>query len=467
MTNTIAISPESIKIARTKTSSGRKYEKIVWLDLGDFGQLNRPKIETEHWQDHGLALLRTILHKNGVMTDVASLRLMRGWFDVGPALKGYDLLLMNVRSYSYPFAREAARIFKKVNPNGKVITGGMHATVAPHEMHPITDFDHICAGGGEGIIVDLVRDPDSFPRIVTGISSPSMSDWPQIDRTLWPKPSLPEYPWPLEPTVGWSPGPVATVITSRVCPWQCSFCNESSYIPTMQRRTVDQVIDELNYLDETHGPLGSVVIHDSMFFQQPSWLEEWLEKYPKRANKVWPYWAAGRADTVRKWPELFEALVRETNWFTVSIGFESGSDRVLKILNKGCTVEDNKFAIDLLNKIGDDYVRQGRDPPKFWSNIIFGTPGETPEDAFDTMRMMRRMKYAMHPIAAFAPYPGSALGNQLIAEGKSLLGENYHRYYGEEKVKGVDYDFYKKLQAGYFEYEIMSKLHLWGEKQYA
>ena len=97
MTNTIAISPESIKIARTKTSSGRKYEKIVWLDLGDFGQLNRPKIETEHWQDHGLALLRTILHKNGVMTDVASLRLMRGWFDVGPALKGYDLLLMNVR----------------------------------------------------------------------------------------------------------------------------------------------------------------------------------------------------------------------------------------------------------------------------------------------------------------------------------------------------------------------------------
>ena len=49
-----------------------------------------------------------------------------------------------------------------------------------------------------------------------------------------------------------------------------------------------------------------------MFFQNPTWLEEWLDKYPKKANKVWPYWAAGRADTVRQWPELFEALIRKT-----------------------------------------------------------------------------------------------------------------------------------------------------------
>jgi hypothetical protein len=47
-----------------------------------------------------------------------------------------------------------------------------------------------------------------------------------------------------------------------------------------------------------------------MFFQQPSWLEEWLAKYPRRARKVWPYWAAARADTVRRWPELFSRLVR-------------------------------------------------------------------------------------------------------------------------------------------------------------
>jgi radical SAM superfamily enzyme YgiQ (UPF0313 family) len=439
--------------------------KRLWLDLGDFGTLLPGNFGTGSWQDHGLGLLRTIMHKQGLMTDIASIRMMNSYDDLYSAFHRYDMLLMNVRSYNFPFAKEAAKIFKKVNPNGLVITGGMHATVALNEMEPIADFDYICSGGGEEIIVDLVKNPQSFPRVVKGISSPSISDWPDIDRTLWPNPYRDDYPWPLEPSIGWGPNPVATIITSRVCPWQCSFCNEISYIPTMQRKKVDQVIDELNALDEKYGPLGSVVIHDSMFFQQPNWLEEWLEKYPKRANKLWPYWAAARSDTVRRWPKLFEELVKKTNWHTVSIGFESGSDRVLKILNKGCAVEDNAFAIDLLNRIGDEYVSEGKDPPKFFSNIILGSPGETQEDAFDTVRMMFRMKYAYQSIASFAPYPGSALGNQLIAEGKSLMSsDNYHRYPGDRKLSGVDYDFYERLAAGHYNNEIFSKIDQWGKK---
>jgi radical SAM superfamily enzyme YgiQ (UPF0313 family) len=441
--------------------------KKLWLDLGDYGAWLGPEMGGDMWQDHGSGVLRTILHKRGVLTDIVSLKNMTGPEELAPAFAGYDMLIMNVRSYTYPLARDAAKIFKQVNPNGLVVTGGMHATVAPKEMEAVVEFDYICSGGGEEIICDLIADPGSFSRMVQGISSASMSDWPAIDRTLWPKPNREGYPWPLEPTSsGWGPEPAATIITSRVCPWQCSFCNEASYIPTMSRRTVDQVIDELNYLDETHGPLGSVIMHDSMFFQQPAWLEEWLEKYPRRANKVWPYWAAARSDTVRKWPELFEALVRQTNWNTISIGFESGSDRVLKILNKGCTVEDNAFTIDLLNRIGDDYVAQKREPPKFWSNIILATPGETNEDAFDTIRMMRHMKYSINAIAYFAPYPGSALGNQLIAEGKSLMSsDNYHRFKGDRKVKGVNYDFYEMLWAGQYEFNIQAGMKNWGKKK--
>lgn len=132
----------------------------------------------------------------------------------------------------------------------------------------------------------------------------------------------------------------------------------------MGRRPVDMVIEELNYLDDTYG-IGSVIIHDSMFFQNPKWLEEWIEKYPKNANKVWPYWAAGRPDTVRQWPDLFKALVLETNWNTISIGFESGSDRMLKVLNKECTEEDNFFTIDLVNSLGDKMKSEGRKPASY------------------------------------------------------------------------------------------------------
>ena len=335
----------------------KRQSRIVWLDLGDLGDLVNPAGPHEQWQDHGLGLLRTILHQNNIVTDLLSTRAVTSWPQLRRQLQGYEMLLMNVRSYTFPPARRAAQIFKELNPAGLVLTGGMHATVAADEMLAVPEFDKICQGPGEHVIVDLVRDPGAFTRLFQAEGAKSMADWPMIDRTLWPKPASRrlrgKFNWPLEPECGWGPPPVATILTSRVCPWQCVFCNENSYIPNMGRRPVDAVIDELNALDDKYG-LGSVVIHDSMFFQNPRWLKEWIEKYPRRAHKTWPYWAAGRSDTIRQWPDLFEALVRETNWNTVSVGFESGSDRILRLLNKECTEDDNQFAIDLLNRIGDD-----------------------------------------------------------------------------------------------------------------
>lgn len=436
----------------------KRTSNIVWLDLGDLGDLVNPSGPHEQWQDHGLGLLRTILHQNGIQTDIASTRAVTSWDKLAKQLEGYDMVIMNIRSYTFPVARKSAQIFKQVNPDGIVLTGGMHATVARDEMEAVSEFDRICQGPGEKVIVDLVRNPHDYPRVFVGEGAKSMAEWPAIDRTLWPKPASRKtrrnFNWPMEPECGWGPGPVATILTSRVCPWQCVFCNENSYIPNMGRRPVDDVIDELNYLDDTYG-VGSVVIHDSMFFQNPRWLHEWIEKYPRRANKVWPYWAAGRSDTVRQWPDLFEALVRETNWNTISIGFESGSDRILRLLNKECTEEDNYFTIDLLNSIADDFERQGKEPPKFWANVMLGIPGETPDDAFKTMRMLKRMRWVFPSISYYAPYPGSALGYQLIAEGKSLMSkDNYHRFPDDEKVKGVDYEFYRQLLAGAYDDEI-------------
>ena len=445
------------------SSQNKRQSNILWLDLGDLGDLVTPGGPHEQWQDHGLGLLRTILHQNGILTDIASTRAVTSWEQLTPQLQGYDTLIMNVRSYTYPVALKSAQLFKQINPNGLVLTGGMHATVAPDEMEAIEAFDKICMGPGENVIVDLVRDPHSFPRLFAGEGTKSMGDWPMIDRELWPQPvgwrmkRKWKWRWPMEPECGWGPGPVATILTSRVCPWQCVFCNENSYIPNMGRKPVDQVIDELNYLDRKYG-VGSVVIHDSMFFQNPKWLKEWLEKYPSQ-TKGWPYWAAGRSDTVRQWPDLFEALVKETNWRTISIGFESGSDRILKLLNKEVTEEDNYFTIDLVNRLGDELEAKGETPPVFWSNIMLGIPGEKREDAFKTMRMMKRMKRVMPSIAFYAPYPGSALGYQLIAEGKSLMSkDDYHRFPGDEKVKGVDYQFFRDLLAGKYDAEINAGL---------
>jgi anaerobic magnesium-protoporphyrin IX monomethyl ester cyclase len=139
----------------------------------------------------------------------------------------------------------------------------------------------------------------------------------------------------------------------------------------------------------------------------------------------------------------------------LSIGFEPGSGHVLKILNKECSEADNAFTIELVNRIGDDLERRGPSAPAFWANIMLGIPGETREDAFKTLRMLRSMRRVIPSPSFYAPYPGSALGHQLIAEGKSLMtSDRYHRFASDEKVKGLDYDFYRALLQGAYGAEI-------------
>jgi len=436
-----------------------KTPRIVWVDLGPPGSLLTRTDPLARWHDHGMGLLRTILHGAGIMTDAVSTRAHRTWRGLGWQLRGYDILLMNVQSSTFSSACRVARLFKQANPSGLVLTGGIHASVALQEMLEVPEFDHICQGPGETVIVDLVRNPGTFGRVITGQAAMDMAQWPIIDRELWPRGNrlIPwnRDPWPLEPSCGWGPAPVASVLTSRVCPWRCAFCNESSFIDAAGRRPVESIIQELNHLDRTYGPLGSVVIHDSMFFQHPTWLKEWLEKYPRMANRVWPYWAAARADSIRKQPDLFEALVRETNWNVISMGLESGSDRVLEILNKECTVEDNRFAIELVNRIGDEQATRGATPSRIWANIMLGVPGETREDAFMTMAMFRSIRRPLRSLSFFAPYAGSMLGYQIKAEGKSLIlrGRN-DRHPDAPKVVGIDYGFYQELLGGAHESDI-------------
>ena len=73
------------------------------------------------------------------------------------------------------------------------------------------------------------------------------------------------------------------------------------------------------------------------------------------------------------------------------------------------------YTINLVNRLGDEMKAQGREPVRFWANIMLGIPGETHEDAFKTLRMLKTMKRVFPSISYYAPYPGSALGNQLIA----------------------------------------------------
>lgn len=452
----------------------------LFLDLGP-GEANFFQEQTwwgphETWQDHGLGLLATIAKREGYPIQTAALGTMPSWAYFRMFVKQFDLLLMNVRSWRYPVAVKAARIAKSANPKIQVAVGGFHATVAPEEMLDVPEFDHVCSGPGESLIVSLLEGAPDLGRMLQGERDvPGHLDGlPFIDRELWPR--LPHFPskradgtasnvdpWPLESYVGWGPGPrVATLYTARACPFHCAFCSpaERNHFGTHQRRSVDSTLAELGYMDLKWGPIDSVVYHDAEFFANRRWLTEYLARYPKETpssdGRGWPYWAAGRADLMLKWADLFEALLKETAWTDVSIGLESGSQRSLDIMEKGTTVEQNEGVIDLVNRIGDELEAKGRPAPRIFANLMVAVPGEEPEDAFATFRMAKRIKRSIPSFAWFTPYPGSKLGDKLRRE--NLVIDQAKRIYdrtpGRDRVVGVDYEFYRGLWAGKYDREV-------------
>ena len=146
---------------------------------------------------------------------------------------------------------------------------------------------------------------------------------------------------------------------------------------------------------------------------------------------------------------------------------ESGSDSVLRILNKECTEEDNTFAIDLINSIGNEKVARGEEPPRVFANIMFAIPGETKEDARKTVAMVQRIDRVKPSVSYFAPYPGSILGYQLIAEDKSLISrDGFHRYPGKETLKGIDYKFYEKVIRELPNYKVPKRAEKFARRVY-
>jgi hypothetical protein len=119
-----------------------KTSRVIWPDLGALGSLARYD-DGDDWQDHGMGLLRTIMHREGLPTELVSVRNAKTWDDVTRQLRDYDVLLMNVRSYNFDVALKSARIFKQVNPRGQVFIGGMHTMVSPEMVETCPEFDRI------------------------------------------------------------------------------------------------------------------------------------------------------------------------------------------------------------------------------------------------------------------------------------------------------------------------------------
>jgi anaerobic magnesium-protoporphyrin IX monomethyl ester cyclase len=172
------------------------------------------------------------------------------------------------------------------------------------------------------------------------------------------------------------------------------------------------------------------MIHDDLLGQR-GWMGDFIDLWRKRLPRI-PFWCQLRPDSVLRIREQIPAL-SEIGLTWVSIGLESGSQRMLDFLQKGTTVEQNIEACGLLHE----------NNVNLFANYILGLPTETKEDLDGTGRMLSIIKPEVHAQSTYTSYPGSYLYEWVKENDYWVPGDEHYsriRYPYERMIRGVDYD---------------------------
>jgi len=406
---------------------------LIYAGITESG-FNNPVGNEGTWINHGLCLISAVLKKEGHSVDLIDLRRLKGWDDFEAVIneKCFDIAGITMMSVDYNPAMKCIDIIKQAKPNVKVIVGGPHASILPEELLVNEDIDYIFVGEAEIGIVELIREIESNKkggdRIVYG-KRPHLDDVPFSDRDLF---LLPE-----EPFVPFLNRPFVTIIAGRGCTYNCRYCQPAERMifgERVRRRSVDHVIEELKYLNHKF-KFNSMMIHDDCLTENREWVMEFCEKYRKNGFRQ-VFVCQSRPDLICKNRDVIRNL-KNVGLALFIIGFESGSQRILNFLRRGYNVEQNFEAREICHALGI----------KIWANYMLGLPTETTQEQRKTVDMIKKIKpYHCSP-AYYTPHPGSDLFEYCIKHGLSLIRnhDDYRRNNYEPKIKGIDYDYLKKL----------------------
>lgn len=322
----------------------------------------------------------------------------------------FDLIGIGSTTLQIGYAISSFEIIKKHFPDIITVLGGVHCTLMPTETISSTDvIDYLILGEGEIPFFQLIEylslGGENDIKTIEGIcfreNGSIILNPPSDSNHLSPE----DIPIPLfdifpmhkyVPQITWAKVfPSYSVIASRGCPFKCAFCNARDILGRKVRyKSVERLIEEIKLLKEKYGAKGLLIL-DSTFTVNKKWVEKFCKEYIK-TNLGLPWACNSRVDTVDE--NLFR-LMKEAGCWSVVFGIESANQKSLDLINKGTTVEQNAEAVKLCLELGF-YV---------FTSYILCLPGETEEDALNTIRFARKMGNHLALFYLPIPFPKTKL----------------------------------------------------------
>lgn len=303
---------------------------------------------------------------------------------------------------------KVASLIREIDPDIKIIVGSFHPTFCPEEVMRNPNIDFVVRGEGEVPLLRLVKEiKRNRPQweTVPGIYYRDMNEQVRHNPSATLLHNLDELPFLARDLVlncDYSTYRIHSVSTTRGCPYTCSFCADRRFWNgKVRRRSVDNVLKELELLKDTY-EVDAVDFVDGTFTFDRNYLQTFCSTLINRKLNV-NWRCTARYDNV---DEKLLQLMKQANCSGLYFGLESGSNRVLKAVNKKMTVEE----IVKVSKM----VRNSGIPSM--TSVLLGLPSESKKDIEETLRLMKTFKTDFFDVNSYLPLPGSLLFDSLSEE---------------------------------------------------
>ncbi len=323
-----------------------------------------------------------------------------------PLFVGISVFTGNQTRFSAQMSREIRKL-----SNIPIVWGGIHPSLVPEQTLGEKYIDFIISGEGEEAIVELAKAIErgrgfkdvkgigykKNGKLVFTEQRPLIKNLDDY-RLDWDLVDIKKYYLSL-----WDCKRVIKFITSRGCPYNCTFCyNKRFNMGIWRAHSIDFVISEIQRLKDEHG-IDGIGFYDDNFFSNP-----------KRAMEILTAidlpWEVGTniKDISRQMLDKFRNIQCRGLFF----GLESGSDKVLRLINKQFTTKDIVEGIKTLSEYKDIYIS---------ASFLIGLPTETWKEIGKTIDIILRLS-EIHPrigytIGMYLPYPGTDLYDLAVKRG--------------------------------------------------
>ncbi len=333
-----------------------------------------------------------------------------------PDLVGVTVLMNQCASAGH----ETLALAKEVLPECRTAFGGVYATVSPDRVIQDPNVDYVFVGEGEYTFQALVRHLGGrgpFPeqgvwfredgRVVERGRSEFIAD---LDRLPFPAYHLVDFPSYANSisrlTVDAPPlFPSARIISSRGCPYGCSFCQVETILGKRFRgRSAANILDEIAWLKETYGIKSLTFDDDNLHTDRDRALAIFRGMIERGLAMPWK----SIATAVFRLDEELVDLMRESGCTYVDIAIESGAMRVRKeLIGKPIDIEHAARIIRYLREKGIFVA----------ANIIMGFPSETWEEIRESLRVIESLDVDYVKLFTLVPLRHTKVWDMCVCEG--------------------------------------------------